>query len=185
MYLMEKRIDTIRIPPERLSEDYEKVCREIARETFEGTMHGNIMVVLVKDIELIGEGRMVYGDGAVYQKVEYEALSFEIRDKELINGFVCEVVKFGAFVRFGPLDGLIHISQITSERIDVDLSNQRLVATESKRFLKIDDEVRARIVSVAINERSPRESKIGLTMKQPGLGKIEWLEEAWKKEAVE
>lgn len=183
MYLIEKRIDTVRIPPERLSEDYENVCKEIAQETFEGTMHDNIMVVLVKDIKLIGEGRMVYGDGAVYQKVEYQALSFEVRDKEVINGFICEIVKFGAFVRFGPLDGLIHISQISTERIDVDLVNQRLISSESKRFLKIEDEVRARIVSVAINERSPRESKIGLTMKQPGLGKLEWLEEDRKKEA--
>jgi len=182
MYLIEKRIDTVRIPPERLSEDYESACKEIAQETFEGTMHDNIMIVLDKGIKLLGEGRMVYGDGAVYQKVEYESLSFEVRDKEVINGFVCEVVKFGAFVRFGPLDGLIHISQITTERIDVDLANQRLVAAESKRFQKIEDEVRARIVSVAINESSPRESKIGLTMKQPGLGKIEWLEEERKKE---
>jgi DNA-directed RNA polymerase subunit E' len=28
-----------------------------------------------------------------------------------------------------------------------------------------------------MNERSPRESKIGLTMRQPGLGKLTWLEE--------
>ena len=181
MYLIEKRVDTVRIPPDRLAEDYEKVCKEIAQETFEGTMHGNIMVVLVRDINLVGEGRMVYGDGAVYQQVEYESLSFEVRDKEVINGFVCEIVKFGAFIRFGPLDGLVHISQIASDHIDVDLANQRLIAAESKRFLKLEDEVRARIVSVAINDRSPRESKIGLTMKQPGLGKLEWLEEDRKK----
>ena len=37
--------------------------------------------------------------------------------------------------------------------------------------------MRARIVALSINERNPRESKIGLTMRQPGLGKIEWLEE--------
>ena len=32
-------------------------------------------------------------------------------------------------------------------------------------------------MAVSINERNPRESKIGLTMRQPGLGKVEWLEE--------
>ncbi|HEX9908247.1 MAG TPA: DNA-directed RNA polymerase, partial [Thermoplasmata archaeon] len=31
------------------------------------------------------------------------------------------------------------------------------------------------------NERSPRESKIGLTMRQPGLGKLEWIEEDRRK----
>lgn len=180
MYLIEKRIDTVRVPPERLGEDYEQVCMEIAQSTFEGNMHDNIMVVLVKSIELVGEGRIVYGDGAVYQKVEYEALSFEIRDKEVVDGFICEIVKFGAFLRFGPLDGLIHISQISTEHMDVDLSNQRINAQDSEKFLKQDDHVRARIVSVSINEHSPRESKIGLTLKQPGLGKFEWIEESRK-----
>jgi hypothetical protein len=43
--------------------------------------------------------------------------------------------------------------------------------------LRVGDDVRTRIVAVTINERSPRESKIGLTMRQPGLGKLAWLEE--------
>ena len=180
MYLMEKRIDTVRIPPDRLGEDYEQVCMELAQKSFEGTMHGNIMVVLVKGVKLLGEGRIVYGDGAVYQKVEYEALSFEIKDKEVVDGFICEIVKFGAFLRFGPLDGLIHISQISTEHMDVDLNNQRINAQEGDKFLKLEDHVRARIVSVSINEHSPRESKIGLTLKQPGLGKFEWIEESRK-----
>jgi DNA-directed RNA polymerase, subunit E' (EC 2.7.7.6) len=29
---------------------------------------------------------------------------------------------------------------------------------------------------VSLNERDPKGSKIGLTMRQTGLGKIEWLE---------
>ncbi len=41
--------------------------------------------------------------------------------------------------------------------------------------------MRARIVALSLNERSPRESKIGLTMRQPGLGKLEWIEEDRKK----
>ena len=183
MYLMEKRMDTVRIPPERLAEDYEQVCMDIAQHTFEGTMHDNIMVVLVNNIKMVGEGRMVYGDGAVYQKLEYESLSFEIKDKEVVDGFVCEIVKFGAFLRFGPLDGLIHISQISTEHMDVDMNNQRIMAQDSEKFLKLEDRIRARIVSVSINDRSPRESKIGLTLKQPGLGKHEWIAESRKKEA--
>jgi len=41
----------------------------------------------------------------------------------------------------------------------------------------VDDLIRARIVTYKINERNPNESRIGLTMRQPGLGKLEWLEE--------
>src|SRR5437867_2062416 len=45
------------------------------------------------------------------------------------------------------------------------------------RDLRIGDKVRTRIVAVSLNERAPRESKIGLTMRQPALGKLDWIEE--------
>jgi DNA-directed RNA polymerase subunit E' len=41
--------------------------------------------------------------------------------------------------------------------------------------------VRARVVAVSINEREPKESKIGLTMRQTALGKLQWIEDARKK----
>ena len=96
---------------------------------------------------------------------------------EVVQGKVCEVLRFGAFVRFGPLDGLLHISQIMDDRIDIDESNNRLVGKDTKRDLRTGDIERARIVAISINEVNYRESKIGLTMRQPGLGKLEWLEE--------
>ena len=52
---------------------------------------------------------------------------------------------------------------------------------ETKRDLRQGDWVRARIVSMSINQKSPRESRIGLTMRQGGLGKFEWLEEEYQK----
>ncbi|PSQ40664.1 DNA-directed RNA polymerase [Halobacteriales archaeon SW_5_68_122] len=48
---------------------------------------------------------------------------------------------------------------------------------DSNRVLSVGDAVRARIVTKSIDERNPRDSKIGLTAKQPGLGKHGWLEE--------
>ena len=41
--------------------------------------------------------------------------------------------------------------------------------------------LRARIGAVSLNERDPRESKIGLTMRQAALGKVDWLVEAREK----
>jgi DNA-directed RNA polymerase subunit E' len=35
--------------------------------------------------------------------------------QEIVEGEVVERVEFGAFVEIGPLDGLLHISQITDE----------------------------------------------------------------------
>ncbi|RLF49506.1 MAG: DNA-directed RNA polymerase [Thermoplasmata archaeon] len=186
MYAITEKVSTIRIPPERLMDDYESIVETLAREQFEGKVDNeDNIIVLVLDVEPVGEGRIVHGDGAVYQDVKYRALVFKPQYQEVVTGTVCDVVKFGAFVRIGPIDGLLHISQIMDDHIDVDLTNQRLIGKETKRDLRIGDKVRVRVVTAKINERSPRESKIGLTMRQPALGKFEWIEEERKEEEEE
>ncbi len=184
MYLKVKRKDVIRIPPERLGEDLLELAEELTRNSFEGKIVGDrSLIVLTANIKIVGEGRIVHGDGAVYQDVSYDAVIFRLDDQEIIEGTVCEVLKFGAFIRFGPLDGLLHISQVMDDHIDVDVDNQRLIGKETRRDVRINNDIRARIVTVSVNERNPRESKIGLTMRQSGLGKLDWFdEELGKKE---
>ena len=178
MYLKVRRQDVVRIAPERLGEDIDKLAEVLTQETFEGRIVGDrSLIVLTANIKVEGEGRIVHGDGAVYQDVSYDAITFKLENQEVIEGTVCEVLKFGAFIRFGPLDGLLHISQVMDDHIDVDVDNHRLIGKETKRDVKSDADVRARIVTVSVNERSPRESKIGLTMRQVGLGRLEWIEE--------
>jgi DNA-directed RNA polymerase subunit E' len=178
MYIIKNRSDEIRIPPERLGEDLESVVADLTQKNVEGHVLGNEgMVVLTTNVEPVGNGRIVHGDGAVYQPVKYDAVIFKLDNQEVIEGSVCEIMKFGAFIRFGPLDGLLHISQVMDDHIDVDEENQRLIGKETKRDIKVDYHVRARVVSASMNERNPRESKIGLTMRQPGLGRLEWLDD--------
>jgi DNA-directed RNA polymerase subunit E' len=76
----------------------------------------------------------------------------------------------------------LHVSQITNEYISYDEKNARLVSKESNKALAEGEKVRARIIAVSLNEKEPRESKIGLTMRQTGLGKLEWLDVAQKAE---
>ena len=182
MYRLSTKEKVVRIPPERLGEDLTDVINQLSWESFEGRIEGSdSLTVLVSNVEPIGEGRIVHGDGAIYQNVKYDSLIFRPMLQEDIKGTVVDVLKFGAFVRFGPRDGLLHISQIMDYRIDIDTEHGRLLGKDTKRELKVGDTVRARIVALSLNERSPRESKIGLTMRQPGLGKIEWIEEERKK----
>ncbi len=186
MYLLTQRERVVRIPPDRLGDNVNQVVNELAREAYEGRIEGNdSLTVLIKNIETVGDGRIVHGDGAVYQTVKFDSLIFRPMIQEVVEGNICEILKFGAFVRFGPLDGLLHISQVMDDRIDVDDSNQRLIGKDTKRDLKVGDIVRSRIVALSFNEMNPRESKIGLTMRQPGLGKLEWLTEERAKKEVE
>jgi DNA-directed RNA polymerase subunit E' len=97
--------------------------------------------------------------------------------QEVIEGQVVETTSFGAFVSLGPIDAMLHVSQISDEYISYDEKNGRLVCQDSKRAISVGDGVRARIVALSLNEREPRESKIGLTMRQSGLGTTTWLEE--------
>ncbi len=178
MYWLAEIEDTVRIPPDELHRDPDQVVKELVWKTFEGRLSKERgFLVLATDVNREGPGRVIHGDGGVYQRVKFKALTFKPDVGELVEGTICEVAEFGAFLRFGPLDGLLHMSQILNDFLNVDLGNQRLVGKESGRTLGLGDKVRARLVTVSLNEVSPRESRIGLTMRQDGLGKFEWLEE--------
>ncbi len=182
MYYLDHRRDVVRIPPQRLGPELASVLTELAQQQFEGKLvDGSSVAVTIRDVTPVGEGHIIHGDGGVYQEVEYEALLFRPEIQEVVEGAVVEIRKFGAFVRFGPLDGLLHVSQIMDDRVNIDEHNQRLVGVESKKDLKVGYKVRARVVSLSLSEISPRDSRIGLTMRQPALGRLEWIQEAHKK----
>ena len=188
MYYKVRVKDTIRIPPNKFSEDLDDVVTQIVQTTFEGTMRKDYGVIVVADnIEPVGPGIVIHGDGAMYQKVAFDALTFKPELQEVIDAVVCEIVEFGAFCHIGPLDALVHMSQIMNDYVEVDSDSEVIIGKEKKLTLKKGDVVRARVVAVSLNELSARESKIGLTMRQPSLGSHEWIytpavEEVKKKE---
>jgi DNA-directed RNA polymerase subunit E' len=182
MYRKVRLVDIIRIPPQRLEEDLEKVVAETLREKLEGRIDKLLgSIVAVTDIAEIGEGHILVGDGAVYYEVNFDAIAYKPELQEIIEGTVVEIVAFGAFVAVGPVDCLVHVSQIADEFMTYDEKNARLTSKDSNRSLNEGDKVRARIVAVSLNEHDPRESKIGLTMRQAALGKLEWIEEEQKR----
>jgi DNA-directed RNA polymerase subunit E' len=188
MYYKVRVEDTVRIPPNKFSEDLNETITNIVQNTFEGTMRKNYGVIVVADnIKPVGNGIVIHGDGAMYQKVAFDALTFNPKLQEVLDAIVCEIVEFGAFCHIGPLDALIHMSQIMNDYVEVDAENEVITGKEKKLTLKTGDVVRARIVAVSLNELSSRESKIGLTMRQPALGSHEWIyapeEEEKKKES--
>ena len=176
MYSITRVEDTIRILPDKFGEDLEEVIKENVQKTFEGTVrkdHG--IIVVAQNIQPIGDGIVIHGDGAMYQKVAFDALTYMPNLQEVVDGIVCEIVEFGAFCHIGPIDALIHMSQIMNDYVEVDSENEIITGKEKKFTLKVGDPIRARIVSVSLNELSARESKIGLTMRQPSLGAHDWI----------
>lgn len=178
MYMKTTLVDTVRVPPERLGDVLEEVILDSLQDSLEGRIDKTLgAIVAVTDIVEIGEGHILSGDGAVYYDVTFNAVVYKPVMQEIVEGIVVETVEFGAFVGLGPLDGLLHVSQITDGYVSYDGKNARLVCKEDNRALGEGDGLRARIVAISIKEKEPKESKIGLTMRQPALGKLEWLEE--------
>ena len=185
MYLKTRLVDTVRIDPEQLGLPIMAAVGRALRDKLEGHIDKTLgALVAVLDVVDIGDGRILFGDGGVYYEATFDALMYKPIMQEITEGVVVEVVEFGAFIGVGPLDGLIHVSQLTDDFVSYDGKNARLVFKESGRAVAEGDKLRARIVAVSLNERDPHESRIGLTMRQPALGKLEWLEEIAKEEAA-
>ncbi|OPX57722.1 MAG: DNA-directed RNA polymerase subunit E' [Methanobacterium sp. PtaB.Bin024] len=184
MYLISKIDDTVRIPPSRFDEPLEEVASEIINESYVGKIDKKMgLMVTVKDIEEIGVGKVIMGDGAAYHEVVFTALFFKPELHEIIEGEVIEVTEFGAFIRIGPMDGLVHVSQVTDDYINYDGKRGALIGKESKKSLEEGNRVRARIVALSLKGKSSKETKIGLTMRQPNLGRVEWIEKEKEKKS--
>ncbi|MCK4433206.1 MAG: DNA-directed RNA polymerase [Methanomicrobia archaeon] len=180
MYKLVKLEDIVRIPPNRFNEDQKEVVLDILREQYEGKWDKELgMVLCVQDVLEMGRGRVIHGDGASYNTVIFEVLTFLPKLHEIAEGHVVEIVEFGVFVRVGPADALAHVSQITNDFISYDKKQHTLTGKETKQMIKEGDYVRARIVTLSTKEEAV---KIGLTMRQPYLGKFEWIIEEKNKE---
>jgi DNA-directed RNA polymerase subunit E' len=93
--------------------------------------------------------------------------------QEIVYGIIDEITNFGAFINLGVMKGMIHISQTMDDYVSFSKTNT-LVGKSGKRSLKKGDTCMARVVAISHKGDEP---KIGLTMRQPGLGKIEWVKE--------
>lgn len=186
MYKKVELSDTIEVPPEELGEVTEDVVLRLLQDEFEGTCDENVgWIVAVTDLNKTSEGKILYNKGGVFYNAEFEAIVFEPIEQEIIEGLIKEIVEFGAFVGIGPIDALLHASQIGDDFFSFDEENERLHGSDSNKGLGVGDKIRARIVNVSIDPRKPEESKIGLTMRQVGLGKEGWLEEEREKQKQE
>jgi polyribonucleotide nucleotidyltransferase len=151
------RIHTIKINPEKIKDVIGKggsVIRALTEET--GTT-----------IELEDDGTVkiaaVSGDAAQEAIRRIQALTADVEIGRIYEGKVTRLAEFGAFVNILPgKDGLVHISQITDERVK-DVSD----------YLKVGDMVRTKVLEV------DRQGRIRLSIKeakrddQPAVEQVE------------
>ncbi len=90
----------------------------------------------------------------------------ELKVGDIVEGTVTGVIDFGAFVNVDGIEGLIHISEISWERVD-----------NPKTYLKPGDKVKAKIIAID-------KDRLSLSLKQ--TTEDPWLEQvkAFKKDSV-
>jgi len=174
--------DIVRIPPDKFDMPLEVVAAEVLRSTYEGMVTREFgAVIAVLNVKVSNVGKIIPGDGGIYHKASFDMLVYIPTIQEVIEGEVIDVTDFGVFVRIGPMDGLIHVSQIIDDFITYDEKRGALIGKETQRVLEKGMMVRARIITVSLSSGQSKSSKIGLTMRQPFLGALNWIEEDIKK----
>jgi len=169
--------DTIRIPPERFGDPIEAVGYAQLKSKYEGMVDEELgYVIAVTDIQINPIGKIIPGEGATYNRAVFSLLTFYPKLQEVVEGEVVEIADFGAFARVGPIDTLLHVSQLMDDFISYDEKQGVLMGKETRRKLATGDHVRVRITAVSLG-RGGTSGKVGVTARQPFLGKLEWIKQ--------
>jgi len=165
----------IEIPPFLFDQEKTVSARIILSEDYEGIITRDYgFIIAVVDVLDVGPGIIIPGNANTFHEVEFTILTFKPSISEVIEGDVVEIVDFGSFIRMGPLDGLVHVSQICDDYISYEQVSNRFIGKETGKILEVNDQVRAKIIAVSLG--TGRSGKLGLTMRQKFLGKNEWIE---------
>lgn len=174
--------DYVRIPPADFGKPLEDIALQQLKARYEGRVLREVgYVVAVLTAKVSREGKIVFGDGGTYHKALFTMLAYMPLDGEIVEGVVENVREMGMLVRIGPVLGFINKIHVMDEpNILFDASTKSYIGERTKRRVGVGDVVRARITGVSFT--TPREGtdlllRVTLTMRMPGLGKLEWVKE--------
>jgi small subunit ribosomal protein S1 len=132
--------------------DKDEILQKLNALTTE-VMRVRILDVSRKDNKLIfSEKEAVKGDMA--------ARFSELKVGDTVEGVVTGVIDFGAFVNVDGIEGLIHISEISWERVD-----------NPRNYVKVGENVKAKIIAID-------KDRLSLSLKQ--MSEDPWLSEVKK-----
>jgi DNA-directed RNA polymerase subunit E' len=179
MYYKIELKDRVRVPPNLFDLDTKESVIKSIKKKYDGYISKDLGIVIdVSGVKEVGDGVIIPGDGSSYYEAIFEVLVFKPELQEVVLGRVRDIVDFGAFITLGPIDGMIHVSQTMDDFVSFS-KEKTLSGKDSKKSLKINDVCRARIIAVSFKDiLNP---KLGLTMRQQGLGKLDWIEEEEEK----
>jgi len=170
-YLVEVE-DHVRVEPKFFGLTTAEAVKKQLIETYENYQDKELgTVISVLEVLEVNEGIIIPGDGAAYYKSLFKLVIFKPELQEVVYGNIEEITNFGAFMNMGVMRGMIHISQTMEDFVNFSKAGS-LTGKDGKKSLNKGDNCIARIIAISYKGEEP---KIGLTMRQPGLGKLEWI----------
>lgn len=109
---------------------------------------GEKMKCVVTRVERFGKGNIVLSRRDILdeeRKVRMEELRKTLVEGATVEGTVRRVVEFGAFVDIGGVDGLLHLSDMTYDRVFPGIKNV-------EKYVKVNDRIRVQILKVERDE---------------------------------
>lgn len=82
------------------------------------------------------EEKLIVSEKAVFEQEMEDKLS-KLKIGDVVSGTITGVVDFGVFVKFGELEGLVHISELAWQRIE-----------NPKDIVRVGQEVQAKIIAI-------------------------------------
>ncbi len=173
--------DVVRIPPSLFGTALKKAAINILKSKYESMINADLgYIIMIMDAKVESMGKMIAGDGGTYHKVDFDALTFFPKLQEIVQGELVDITDFGAFVRIGPTDALLHLSQVMDDYLKSDVQAGVILANQSGKTLRVGSTIRTRITAVSLGKAASM-GKIGITCRQPFLGADEWIAEEIKK----
>ena len=173
--------DVVRVEPLDFSESLNKMAEKMLKIKYESTLSPEFgYIILIINVKADKVGKILPSDGATYHNVNFKILTYLPKLQEVVEGEVVEITDFGAFIRIGPTDALLHLSQITDEYLNSDVRQGLITAQQSSRTINVGTRMRVRVTALSL-ARGSSMGKIGVTCRQPFLGATDWIEEDLKK----
>ena len=175
MFSVSTLVDIVRIPPSLFGTTLKKAAENILKSKYESMINQDLgYIIMIMGAKVNPLGKMIPGDGGTFHRVEFQALTFYPKLQEIVNGELVDITDFGAFVRIGPTDALLHLSQVMDDYLKSDVASGMIVANQSGKTLKVGSTIRARITAVSLGKAASM-GKIGITCRQPFLGADDWI----------
>jgi len=165
--------DYVNLSPDLFEGDLnESIKEQLIRNYSDRTTEDLGLIISISSVDNVEEGFKLPENSSRHYVVEFTVITYKPQLHEVIEGEISSITNFGVFVNLGIIDGMIHLSQTMTDQVSFSKTGT-IQGSQTGQSLKAGDQVRTAVVAVSFKDI--RNVKVGLTMRQPGLGALEWL----------